>query len=308
VLQPPNLSTSFSLGAVVMQACFPERDILGRWTANLRVSYSLRLPPPARLAALTFLATSLPSWLVHSQTRNVVAHSEVLRHETSGFPQSALTTGLSPSSSVKVARPSQLVVGYQNCKLSVSADNVALGDILRAVSKETGIAIVVPAGADDPVVMHLGPAPIVEVLDSLLRPSRFDYAILGPASDPSQAVRVIFYAERARRSVAPQVQGPAQAMNGVVDGAAKSISAGSQPGSSAGSQQDRASARAVIGMGVPAASRTVDPTDAQLRRQEAEDRIEQQRSSVQQGLLKWLGTRSGQGQEDPESQGQQSPP
>src|ERR1022692_387674 len=49
-------------------------------------------------------------------------------------------------------------VSYQNAQLTIVAPNSTLGDILRAVRKQTGAEIEIPA-APERVVTHLGPGP-----------------------------------------------------------------------------------------------------------------------------------------------------
>src|SRR6476660_5592013 len=50
------------------------------------------------------------------------------------------------------------LVIYLNGKLSISAKNSTLGDVLRAIANKTGAAIDVPENANERVVSQLGPA------------------------------------------------------------------------------------------------------------------------------------------------------
>lgn len=85
-------------------------------------------------------------------------------------------------------------VSYQNGQLTIVAPNSTLGDILRAVRKQTGAEIEIPA-ATDRVVTHLGPGPVREVMAELLNGSRFNYVLLGSAEDSTLLTRVVLVAK-----------------------------------------------------------------------------------------------------------------
>jgi hypothetical protein len=81
-------------------------------------------------------------------------------------------------------------VSYQNDQLTIVAPNSTLGDILRAVRKQTGAEIEVPA-APERVVTHLGPGPAREVMAELLNGSRFNYVLLGAPANDGVLTRVV---------------------------------------------------------------------------------------------------------------------
>jgi hypothetical protein len=81
-------------------------------------------------------------------------------------------------------------VSYQNGQLTIVAANSTLGDILRAVRKQTGAEIEIPE-ARERVVTHLGPGPAREVMVELLNGSRFNYVLLGSPQDASALTRVV---------------------------------------------------------------------------------------------------------------------
>jgi hypothetical protein len=85
-------------------------------------------------------------------------------------------------------------VSYQNSQLTIVAANSTLGDILRAVRKQTGAEIEIPA-ATERVVTHLGPGPAREVMAELLNGSRFNYVILGSPGDNTVLTRVVLVAK-----------------------------------------------------------------------------------------------------------------
>src|SRR6202162_4491409 len=86
-------------------------------------------------------------------------------------------------------------VSYENGLLTIVAQNSTLGDILRGVRKHPSADIEIPATASERVVTHLGPAPAREVMAELLNGSRFNYILLGSASDANALVRVVLVAK-----------------------------------------------------------------------------------------------------------------
>lgn len=82
-------------------------------------------------------------------------------------------------------------VQFQQGQLTIMASNSTLGDILRAVRKETGASVDVPGNATERVVGQFGPGPARDVLASLLNGSHFNYLLLGSAENPVGLDRVI---------------------------------------------------------------------------------------------------------------------
>jgi hypothetical protein len=98
-------------------------------------------------------------------------------------------------------------VTYENGQLTIVAPNSTLGDILRAVRKQTGADIDVP-DARERVALTIGPGPAQEVMSELLNGSRFNYVLLGSPQDPKALTRVVLIArspsEMANRPAPPQ--------------------------------------------------------------------------------------------------------
>lgn len=93
-------------------------------------------------------------------------------------------------------------VTYQNSQLTIVAPNSTLADILRAVRKQTGAEIEIPA-APERVVTHLGPGPAREVVAELLNGSRFNYVLLGSATENDSLTRVVLVAKTGSDVVGP---------------------------------------------------------------------------------------------------------
>ena len=113
-------------------------------------------------------------------------------------------------------------VSFQNGQLTIVAPNSTLADILRAIRKQTGAEIEIPA-ATDRVVTHLGPGPAREVLAELLNGSRFNYVLLGSPEDASLLTRVVLVTKTAgadmnANSQPPQQQEPVAMQTGIQPG------------------------------------------------------------------------------------------
>jgi hypothetical protein len=120
-------------------------------------------------------------------------------------------TGPVPQIPLDSITPVAPQVSYQNGQLTIVAPNSTLGDILRAVKKQTGAEIEIPV-ATERVVTHLGPGPARDVVAELLNGSRFNYVLLGSAEDSNLLTRVVLVAKSGPENVAPnnQVAGQAQ--------------------------------------------------------------------------------------------------
>jgi hypothetical protein len=97
-------------------------------------------------------------------------------------------------------------VAFQNGLLTITAPNSTLGDVLRAVRKQTSADIDVPANANERVAVHLGPAPPREVMADLLNGSHFNYILLGSPENTSSLVRVVLVAKTGPDNPEPTVQ------------------------------------------------------------------------------------------------------
>ena len=99
------------------------------------------------------------------------------------------------------------LVIYLNGKLSVTAKNSTLGDILRAIATKTGANIEVPENANERVVSQLGPAPARDVMAALLNGSHFNYVMVGTEADPNAVARVVLTAKSEKADSGPVVAG-----------------------------------------------------------------------------------------------------
>jgi hypothetical protein len=103
-------------------------------------------------------------------------------------PYTPITLSPLPLDQVPAVPPQ---VTYQGGRLTIVAHNSTLGDILRAVHKQTGADLEVPSNANERVVADLGPGPARDVLADLLNGSHFNYVMVGSPTDPTQVQRVV---------------------------------------------------------------------------------------------------------------------
>jgi len=103
-----------------------------------------------------------------------------------GQPSSA-STGSVQSKSTSAPK-----VTYRDGQLTIKALNASLGDLLRAVSTQTGAVIEFPAErAGDAFSAQAGPGPVRDVLATLLNGSRLNYVMLGSPGNPNLLQRMI---------------------------------------------------------------------------------------------------------------------
>ena len=105
-------------------------------------------------------------------------------------------------------------VTFQNNELTIVAPNSTLADILRAVRKQTGAEIDVPA-APERVVTKLGPGPAREIMAQLLNGSRFNYVLLGAPGDQNGLTRVVLVAKTGAPDITPNNPQPGEPGQGM---------------------------------------------------------------------------------------------
>ena len=95
------------------------------------------------------------------------------------------------ASSPEQTLPQPPEVVWDGKQLTIDAENSRLSDILLAVRAKTGASVDFPGGAtSERVAVHLGPAPVREVLSSLLYGTDFDYVIQA-ADDDEDGLRSV---------------------------------------------------------------------------------------------------------------------
>jgi hypothetical protein len=97
-------------------------------------------------------------------------------------------------------------VSYANHQLTIVSRNSTLGDILRAVQKQTGAVVEMPSNSTERAIGSFGPGPARDVLASLLNGSHFNYVLLGSPVSASELDRVILITKSGPDDVAPAAE------------------------------------------------------------------------------------------------------
>ena len=164
-----------------------------------------------RFAGIIILVLSLGSLAASGQIQHKT-HKAKPKKELPPLPSGP--TGPIQQIPLDTMAPLPPRVTYEKGQLGIVAINSTLGDILRAVRKQTGADIDVP-DAKERVVTHLGPGPAQEVIAELLNGSRYNYVLLGSPQDPGVLTKVVLVARAGpdkpnSNPAAPQVAGVAQ--------------------------------------------------------------------------------------------------
>jgi hypothetical protein len=126
----------------------------------------------------------------YGERRRSTTHQSAAQDQPEAQPAPALPP---PTLAQLPASPPQ--VSFKDGKLTISAQNSTLGDVLKAVRAQTGATIDLPGTAPERVVGHFGPAPARDVLTALLNGSHFNFVLLGSSTDPGALDRVILMAK-----------------------------------------------------------------------------------------------------------------
>lgn len=114
-------------------------------------------------------------------------------------------TGKLQPLSLDTLKPMPPQVSYEGGRLTILSPNSTLGDILRAVHKQTGAEIEVP-DAPERVVAQFGPGSPRDVIAELLNGSRFNYVLLGSPENASVLTRVVLVAKDNSLNTTPNAQ------------------------------------------------------------------------------------------------------
>jgi hypothetical protein len=137
------------------------------------------------------IVAALLWWLAatgHSQEPGIGCTSVVI----DGVCETAGQSSLNGPETLVPAAPSRPIITYANGKLTITASNTSLADVLRAITTQTGTVIEFPAGsAADRISVHEGPSTIRQVLVNLLNGSGFNYVIVGSPNAPDVLERVV---------------------------------------------------------------------------------------------------------------------
>jgi len=150
-------------------------------------------------------AQSVPSTSASQAKKNKAIASVVAQ------PPAAVQLQAHPTSAPVLTPPLPPVVEWDGRKLTIDAENSTLSDILLAIRSHTGASMDMPGSASaERVAVHLGPAPIREVLASLLYGTDFDYVIQGSDTDEF-GLKSVTVTARGKSDDSDALQAPQQA-------------------------------------------------------------------------------------------------
>ena len=146
----------------------------------------------AKFAGIITLTLSSLGWGSVIPANAVSAHTrrKTVAKKPQLPPLPSGPTGPVPQIPLDSIAPVPPQVTYQDGQLTIVAPNSTLGDVLRAVRKQTGAEIEIPT-ASDRVVTRIGPGPAQEVISELLNGSRFNYVLLGSSDKAGILTRVV---------------------------------------------------------------------------------------------------------------------
>lgn len=166
-------------------------------------------PNAMRIAAGVAMVLTLASSALGANPNSARRHAALRQPAPAPLP--VVPPGPLPPLTMEQEPTSLPQVSYHGGQLTIAAQNSTLGDVLRAVRTQTGAAMEVPGNPNDRVIGHFGPGPARDVLAALLNGSRFNYVLLGSASNPNALERVILTSQSGGSAPPPEPQSPEQA-------------------------------------------------------------------------------------------------
>src|SRR5438270_5287855 len=133
-----------------------------------------------------------PKTIVLSTTDGVVSEPSPTPAPTTAPPLVTIEVEQSPAQPPVTQAP---VVSWDGKQLTIDAENTSLSEILLAIRSRTGASIEMPPStSSERVAVHMGPAPVREVLSSLLYGTDFNYVIQSSDGDEEGLGKVIITA------------------------------------------------------------------------------------------------------------------
>jgi len=133
-----------------------------------------------------------PKTIVLSTTDGVVSEPSPTPAPTAAPPPVAIEVEQSPAQPAVTQAP---VISWDGKQLTIDAENTSLSEILLAIRARTGASIEMPPStSSERVAVHMGPAPVREVLSSLLYGTDFNYVIQSSDRDEEGLGKVIITA------------------------------------------------------------------------------------------------------------------
>ncbi len=113
-----------------------------------------------------------------AKLQNASLAAGTLAEHTNAAGTNVAAAGVSPAVSNTTAPP--VTVNFENGMLRIRAEKATFAQVLSEVQRQTKAAIAIPAGAEqEQVDADLGPAPVLDVLASLLNGSPYNFILVG---------------------------------------------------------------------------------------------------------------------------------
>lgn len=103
----------------------------------------------------------------------------------------ATQTDPAPATNPDAPLPAPPSVTYNDGKLTVVAGNAALNEVLKAIGTQAGVTIDGAMSGHERIAAKVGPAPVRDVLISLLEGSHYDFVILSDNADSRRVARLV---------------------------------------------------------------------------------------------------------------------
>lgn len=133
-----------------------------------------------------------PKTIVLSTTDGVVSAPSPTPAQTIAPPPLAIEVEQTPVQPSVTQAP---VISWDGKQLTIDAENTSLSEILLAIRSRTGASIEMPPSTSaERVAVHMGPAPVREVISSLLYGTDFNYVIQSSDGDEEGLGKVIITA------------------------------------------------------------------------------------------------------------------
>ncbi|MCU1311817.1 MAG: hypothetical protein JWO20_2942 [Candidatus Angelobacter sp.] len=185
--------------------------------------YSMTYPGKLAVLILSVLGSNL---VLSAQAKELPKQPVVRKHLTAAGSKkskpSAIVPAPAPLPQVPVFTPAPLRPGqmpavaprisYQGGQLTIVAENSNFSDVLSGIRTATGLRIESTGGTGgERVAAKIGPASVRDVLLSLLQGSRYDFIMMGSATDPDRIERVLLSPKAAAVAAANGATQPAAA-------------------------------------------------------------------------------------------------
>jgi len=203
IIDFPNAVPGPRLRAIAVNAVHVKSVRMGLFAAN---------PPVARVVVDL---NSPQTFQVFPSGRSVIVKITGGEKMTAAAPAVAtppvVIASTAPLPPPVAAKPVPTVlVEFSNGLLRVQTQRATLGEVLRAIGRQTGASVSLPGAAEqEPVIADLGPAPAREVISSILKGVPYNVMLVGSGRDLTRVTSIVLTARTAETGSMPANYTPA---------------------------------------------------------------------------------------------------